>query len=429
MAVIGRQEIVLSQGTRQWFDGLQRCGIRLGLESVERLLALAGDPHRGMRFIHVAGTDGKGSVCAMMESVLRCSGYRVGAFTSPHILKMNESIRVDGKDIPDDDLDSVLGVLRPHVESMEADGVHCTSFEVLTAAALLYFRESRVDIAVVEVGMGGRLDSTNVIMPDVTVINNIGLEHTEFLGGTIEEVAKEKAGIMKAGVPCVTLNPDDVAGVLSAHAASVGCSLTRVRESDIGVISSGPDGLDMSYRGEIFHVALPGRFQARNAALAIEALRHLPDSQRTEGHMAEGLAAVRWQCRMQRIPGEPVIIDVTHTLNGARCLRSDVSEIYGEVVLVLAMLSDKDIRGVAAELSKVAARAFVSQPASPRAARAEDVAAALSEHMHVDGVFGTVGEAIDAAIGSRDGRYVLVTGSFRTAEDALKWLQKRSVRY
>lgn len=429
MAVIRWKEIVLDQGTRQWFDGLQKCGIRLGLGSIRELLSRVGDPHSGMRFVHVAGTDGKGSVCTMIESVLSCSGYSVGMFTSPHILRVNECIRVCGNEISDDDLDSILRRLRPHVEAMASERVHCTNFEVLTAAALMCFRDASLDIAVVEVGMGGRLDSTNVIVPEVAVINNIGLDHMEFLGGTVEEIAAEKAGIMKPGVPCVTMNPDTVFRVLESHSQSVGCPLIRVCASDVEVSTVGPEGLEMEYRGESYFVSLPGRFQARNAALAVEALRCLSDYPRIADHVRQGLGTVVWGCRMQRMPGEPIVVDVTHTLQGAKCLRSDISEVYGRVVLVLAMLSDKDIDGVSRELSEVAAKVFVAQPSSPRAARAEDVANVMSRYMRVDGVFPTVGEALDAALGSREGMDVLVTGSFRTAEDALIWLRKRSARY
>ena len=423
-------EIILDpDGNMAWLDGLTRRGVKPGLENTEELLRRIGDPREGMRYVHVAGTDGKGSVCAMLESILKASGLRVGAFTSPHIMRVNECIRIDGEEIPDVDLVHMIGLVRPHVESMAAEGMECTNFEVLTVIALEYFSMVSADIAVIEVGMGGRLDSTNVVTPEVSVINNIGMEHTEFLGDTIEKIALEKAGIMKPGVPCVTRNSDEVYSVLERHAREVGSPLVRVMADDAQVMASWPDCLDFVYRGESYTVALPGRHQARNASLAIEAVTMLPEYEETiRDHVAEGLEMVSWPCRRQKMLAEPVIVDVTHTRNGAVCLHSDIAEIYGEVVLVLAMLSDKDIDGVSSELAPVSAKVFVASPDSLRAARAEDVADIMSRYRRVDGVFGTVGEAMEAALDLRGDLNVLVTGSFRTAEDALRWLQTRFAR-
>ncbi len=413
-----------------WYGGLSKRGIRLGLESEEGLLERLGRPQDRMRFVHVAGTDGKGSVNAMVESILRESGFAVGAFTSPEILSITECIRFCGTDIDERDLEQVMGVVREAAEEMSAEGVECTSFEVLTAAALVFFDTVGAEIAVMEVGMGGRLDSTNVVMPDVTIINNIGMEHIGFLGSTIDEIATEKAGIMKPGVPCVTINPDNVYDVLERHAAEVGCPLTRVMADDVRVISNGPASVMMEYRGEVCEVGLPGRFQARNAALAMEGVRLLPDyNERIAEHVSDGLATVTWPCRMQKLLADPVIVDVTHTVDGARCLRSDISEVYGSVVLVIGMLSDKDAEGVVRELLPVCSRVYVTQPESPRAMPCGTLAEAVSRHGRVDGVFGTIGEAMDVALDSRGDENILVTGSFRMAEGVLRWMAARSSRF
>ncbi len=419
-------EIVLDpDGNMEWLDGLAR-RVKPGLENTKELLRRIGDLHEGMRYVHVAGTDGKGSVCAMVESILKASGLRVGAFTSPFIMVVNECIRIDGEEIPDRDLIPLIGTVRPHVEAMVAEGRECTNFEVLTAIALKYFSLVSADIVVVEVGMGGRLDSTNVITPVVSVINNISMEHTEYLGDTIEEIALEKAGIMCPGVPCITMNPDSVYCILEGHAQEVGCPMVRVLDTDAQVMASWPDCVDMVYRDEMYTVALPGRHQARNASLAIEAVRMLPEfNDLISDHVAEGLKSVSWPCRMQKLLAEPVIVDVTHTRNGARCLHSDIKEIYGRVVLVLAMLSDKDIDGVARELVPVADRVYAASSDTNRSAPARRVAEALSKYGRVDGVFSTVGEAMDTALEERGDRNVLVTGSFHTAENALRWLQSR----
>ncbi|MDO5862479.1 MAG: Mur ligase family protein, partial [Thermoplasmata archaeon] len=275
-----------------------------------------------------------------------------------------------------------------------------------------------------------RLDSTNVIMPDVTVINNISLEHTAFLGGTIREITGEKAGIMKPGVPCVTVNPDDVFDVLRSRAEAVGCPLMRVRAGDVNVISDSPDCVEMEYGGTVYTVGLPGRHQARNAALAIEGLRALPDyEERIAGSLHDGLECVSWPCRMQKLMADPIIVDVTHTVSGAECLREDIAEIYGDVVLVIGMLSDKDADGVSRELAPIASMIFVTQPDSPRARPAAEMAEAISKYGRVDGVFPDIRAAMEAAMDARGDSNVLVTGSFRMAEGVLRWLQTRSSRF
>ncbi len=392
------------------------------MENVTALLDRLGRPQDDLRCIHVAGTDGKGSVCAIVESILRCAGYRVGVFSSPEITSVNECIRFDSEDIDDRDLEFVMGRVR------EACGdIPCTSFEVLTAVAMEFFRTVSADFAIIEVGMGGRLDSTNVIVPEVTVINNIGLEHTAFLGGTIHEVASEKAGIMKPGVPCVTMNPDPVFEVLEAHAKDIGCPIHRVLADDISVIGLHPDRTEFGHRDTVYEVGIPGRHQARNAVLAIEAVSELGED--LSDHIHEGLAMAHLPCRMEKLIGEPVVVDVTHTVSGARCLAADMSAIYGDVVLVIGMLSDKDSEGVVRELASMHPRVIVTQPRSPRARSAEEMALIASDYMDIHGCYKDLDTAMSVAMDIRGDDIVLVTGSFRMAEGALEWLTTRSSRY
>lgn len=413
-------------GNMAWFENLGSRGIKPGLDNITELLERLGNPHEGVRYIHVAGTDGKGSVCAMIESILNASDIRAGAFTSPHIQRVNECIRLAGEDISDADLDDIMSRVRPCAEEMAFEGRVCTSFEVLTACALLYFNLVAVEIAVVEVGMGGRLDSTNVITPEVSVINNIGVEHTAYLGSTIEEIAFEKAGIMKPDVPCVTINDGPVLEVLMRRSEDVGAPLTQVSVSEVEVVNSRPDAIEMIYRGELFEVALPGRHQAGNAALAIGAVSLLDDyGERIREHVVDGLATVSWPCRMQKMMAMPIVVDVTHTKEGAVCLASDVSEIYGKVVLVIGMLNDKDLDGVARVLAPVAERVFVTAPDSSRAASPEVLGEVMSSYHDDVTVMPTVADAMEAAMECRGDLNILATGSFRTAEDVLRWFQER----
>lgn len=397
-----------------------------GLENITELLRLLGNPQNDTKYIHVAGTDGKGSVCAMLDSILRASGYNVGCFTSPHIMAINECIRIDGKDISDGDLLHLISVVRPHVEYLAEKGIECTSFEVLTAMALEFFSRVQVDIAVIEVGMGGRLDSTNVIKPLVTVINNIGLEHTAYLGSTISEIASEKAGIMKQGVPCITMNGDEAFEAIRKRSEEIGCPLLRIYPDSVQVMDSKPDSIDMVFRDEFYMVSVPGRHQAKNAALAIAAVSMLPDYHEViEEHVSEGLENVSWPCRMQKMIAMPLIVDVTHTKSGAECLADDISEVYGKVILVLGMLSDKDADSVCRELSAVAEKVIITSPDSKRAMDADELAEIMSRYK-TPIVCGTIDEAMEKAIGIRDDLNILATGSFRTAEGVLRWVQKRS---
>ncbi len=401
-----------------WLEGLSVRGIVPGLEPTRILLGSLGDPQKGLRTVHVAGSDGKGSVCCMIESVLRAAGLRTGMFTSPQILDINECIRIDGEPIDKDVLEGYLEDVR---RAYDDSGCGCTNFEALTACALYSFAKEKVDVAVIEVGMGGRLDSTNLVEPEVTVINNISLEHTRFLGDTIDKIAEEKAGIMKPGVPCVTINTGDVLKILERHAEEVGCPLIEVDPSEVDVISNSCDGIEMRYRSRNYDIGLPGRFQGRNAAVAVEAISQMNGHEHILPFASIGLHTARWPARMEKVD-DRLVVDVTHTLAGAKCLRPDIEEIYGKVVLVTAMLSDKDLEGVAAELSPIATKVLVSAPDSPRAADPESLADAYRKHHNDVTVYPTVGDAVEAAL-EEEGT-VLVTGSFRTAEDCLRWLRR-----
>lgn len=403
----------------EWLDGLNVRGIKPGLESITALLGALNDPQKGLRTIHVAGSDGKGSVCCMLESILIAAGYRVGMFTSPHILKVNECIRIDGDDISDDLLEDCLSKVK---RASEGSGCQCTNFEALTACALTAFREEGVDIAIVEVGMGGRLDCTNLVEPEVTVINNISMEHTRYLGSTLEKIASEKAGIMKPDIPCVTINTGKALDVITEHSERLGCSLTIIDPEEVEVLENASDHIMMRYCESNYRVGLPGRFQGRNAALAIEAVRSLKDYSRIMHFVPIGLDCACWPARMQKLEGLPIILDVTHTKKGAECLRDDIEQIYGKVILVSAMLSDKDLDGVAELLSPIASKIYVSSPNSPRAADKDHLGSIYRRHHSDVTVCQTVGDAVEQAI--NDGGTILVTGSFRTAEDCLRWLER-----
>ncbi|HEX2188890.1 MAG TPA: Mur ligase family protein, partial [Longimicrobiaceae bacterium] len=334
-----------------WLYGRTTGGIRWGLERTEELLAGVGDPHRRFRALHVGGTNGKGSVAALCEAALReaAPGRRVGAYTSPHLVRFAERIRVDGAPADDALLARCVERLRPDIERTGA-----TFFEAATAVGFLCFAEAGVEVAVVEVGLGGRLDATNVLSPVATAVTNVARDHTEYLGGTREEIAREKAGIWKAGVPAVTAEADPGAlGVLRDRAAAVGAPFWALDEAaaveDVRVSAAGTAFRlrSAAWGGRDVRTRLVGAHQARNAALAAELLARLPAELRPGWEAVErGFAAARWPGRFQveEVRGTTFVLDVAHNPAGVAALAAtlDAVELPRPLVLVAGILSDKD---------------------------------------------------------------------------------------
>lgn len=408
-----------------WLYGLSVHGIKLGLDNITELLKRLDDPQKCFKSIHVAGTDGKGSICAMMTSMLIESGVRTGRFISPHVLNFTERISVDGIQITDEELANMAALAVPHVNAMAEEGILCTFFEVTTAIAFLYFKTKEVEYAVVEVGMGGRFDATNVIIPEVCIISNVSMEHTEYLGDTIKEIAFEKAGIIKPGIPCVTINADPIFSVINTIAEENNAPLTRIDSEDVEVISLFEDGTEFTYKEEEYFVSIPGKCQARNAAVVIEAISKISTyGNKCRCKIKSGLKNVNWPCRMQRVLGTPFIVDVSHTFAGSFCLCSDIKDIYGKVLVIFGILDDKDVERISKNISEIASRTIVTRPDTVRAASSEKVAEAFLRHMNLVTVVENVSDAMDEALKIRGDELILVTGSLYMAGDALKWLEK-----
>lgn len=344
----------------EWLYGRQALGIKLGLEKVHDLLARLDDPHHRFRSVHVAGTNGKGSVTRLLADVLRRSGHRVGAFTSPHLIHFTERVLVDGEEVPRDDVARLLWRLRPLVEAFDAEDRQPTFFEVNTALAFLWFAERGVDWAVVETGMGGRLDATNVLRPELTVITNVERDHAEFLGEHVAGIALEKGGIMKPGVPCVTGARTDALHVLKLVSIERQCPMSVVGEDYHAV----PDinGFRLVHPGGDAHydLALAGAHQIDNAALVVAAA----DALRKAGHrvpeaaVQQSLATLTVPGRMERFtipagrlagdapePERPVevLIDGAHNEAGARALRFHLGRLdWAGFHLVAGFNRDKD---------------------------------------------------------------------------------------
>ena len=343
--------------TLAYLDSLGKFGINLGMERIEDLLKELNNPEQKVRTIHVTGTNGKGSVTSMITNILLVSGLKVGKFTSPHLVRYNERIEVDGEEISDEDFALVVTAVRRAVESVMAKGTdQPTQFEVLTAAAFLHFALQKLDYAVIEVGLGGLWDSTNVITPVVSVITNVSLDHTDRCGKTVEEIAMQKAGIIKDGVPVVTAAEGEALGPIQAMSLFKQAPLYIYGKAFTGQeVSSSMDGQTFTLSAGDYHsnyeVKLPGAHQILNTAVAVVAakLASKQDSRINELALHQGVALTKWPGRLERISQKPdVILDGAHNPAGAAVLRAALDKYYSgkKICFIFGMMGDKDISQV-----------------------------------------------------------------------------------
>lgn len=362
--------------TLRFLYGLQLRGMKLGLSNTRALLASIGLPHRAFPSIHIAGTNGKGSTSAFIASILQEAGFTTGLYTSPHLVRFSERIRVNGKEIPEDRLVAYAEKLRPVIESRRA-----TFFEATTCIALKYFADEQVDVAVIETGLGGRFDATNVLMPLLSVITNISLEHTEILGDTVRAIAREKAGIIKRGVPVVTGSDDPQAlGVFRRTARRRKARFIRSR--DVARIGEQSRRVILDVRGMKpirIRLGLGGPHQAKNAALAVAALRtdrlkigEVPLRKVLGGHVLErGLRRVRENTGLRgrlevvRLRGKTFIFDVAHNPGGMETLTAALRGIRPAAV-VFGMLKEKDAHAMLPQAAALGGRLICVTAGTPR---------------------------------------------------------------
>jgi len=392
-----------------------------GLDRIRALCEALGNPQNGLKFIHVAGTNGKGSFCSMLSSVLRAAGYKTGLFTSPYVKVFNERMAINGEMISNDELAELTEYVRPIADAMEDKP---TEFELITAIAFEYFHRHNCDVVVLEAGMGGRLDSTNIICePLLSVITGIALDHTAFLGDTVEKIAAEKAGIIKDGRPVLFGGED-------ASAARVIADIAKARGSaffavDYAALSCGQMTLEGSVLdfGTHQNVRIPllGLYQPRNASVVLSAV----DILRNEGlilpekAVKDGLASATWPARFEILSRHPLVIfDGAHNPQGIDAAAESIQHYFkGKKVYVMTgVLQDKDYRVIARRLSEIASRAFVMTPDNPRALQAEDYAALLST-LGIEAVpYPSVKDAFASAkaAAARDGVPLVCLGSLYT---------------
>ena len=382
-----------------FIHGLNRFGTKLGLHNITKLLELLGNPHENIKIIHVAGTNGKGSTCAMIASILRSAGFKVGLYISPYLEVFNERMQVNGENISNEDLARLTEKVREKVFYMRENGLGSpTEFEVVTAIGFSYFKEQAVDFLVLEVGMGGRLDATNVVTPLGSVITPISMEHQQYLGSTLRDISREKCGIIKQGVPVVTAPQEDEAmAVIEDTCRERNCSLTKVINSSV---SRSPDTISYRFvnggiKGMTFdlytpktdypglQIGLMGRHQLDNAATAVAAVEPLGNSGVNLSREAiyKGLKGARWPGRLEIMKEKPtVLIDGAHNIAGIKTLKAVLEEYFYDrkKILVVGILEDKDYTEMLEELIPVADTVICTAPDNPRALSAARLAEAVS---------------------------------------------------
>jgi dihydrofolate synthase/folylpolyglutamate synthase len=384
-----------------WLYGTQRFGIKLGLENVQRLLRELDLPGKDQRIIHVAGTNGKGSVCAMIDSICRAAGYRTGLFTSPHLITYRERIRVNGEMIAPGEVAGGLSGIRELVKAWDP---HPTFFEITTALAVDHFKKSGCELIVLETGLGGRLDATNALTALVSVITPVGYDHEKWLGNTLEAIAGEKAGIIKPKVPVVSAEQEPAAEkVIRSRAAEC--------DAPLEFVAAVYDG-----RAKL---ALAGKHQQENAALAIEALRVTDMTIESEA-IARGLASVEWPARFQRWD-DRIVIDGAHNPAGARVLAETWQAEFGRerTTIILAVLREKNVAEICRDLAPIAARFILPEIRSERAFDPNQLLSAILpiiKKLHYS-ISPTLAAALESARAYPE--RILITGSLHFAGEAL----------
>lgn len=382
---------------------------KFGLDRITRLLEALGSPHREGRFIHVAGTNGKGSTCAMIEAGLRVAGVRTGLYTSPHLIEPTERIQIEGQPITEDEFAEACTEVHELAERMHLAGeldLHPTYFETVTAMAFLLFARRRVDTIVLEVGMGGRLDATNVVTPALSVITPVDFDHQFFLGDTLEKIAAEKAGILKPGVPAIFAEQRaEAETVLRAHAKG---PYTLARDWAITDLSTNARGSKFRMRGQDVVCPLAGQHQVENARTAAIALHQL-------GISAAGIAQTRWPGRLEQVSREPeIILDGAHNPAGARALADYIRRFYSgrRIWMVYGVMRDKAAGEMAALLFPLADRVIVTTPDNSRAMPPEEIPAPNATITH------TVGEAVALLQNAAADDIIFITGSLFVVGEA-----------
>jgi len=402
------------------------------LRRVEDLLHRLNDPHLGPRTAHIAGTKGKGSTAAMMASSLTAAGHRTGLYTSPHLHTFRERIRIDDEIISENDFAAIVEEIKPHAEATNSQATFgkLTAFEVLTVVAFTFFKQRNVDFLVLETGLGGRLDATNVARPEICIITPINLDHTEILGTTIAEIAREKAGIIKPDAIVISaLQTPNATAVIKETAArlrnriiNVGSDVTwRILEWNLNGQEFEVTTKSGAHR---FGIPLLGQHQVENAAMAVTALEVLGIDYES---IFRGLAGVRWPGRLEILQQEPlVLVDGAHNADSARRLREAIKEYirYDDMILVIGASSDKDIRGMLLELTPLANKIIATKSTHPRALPINTLLNEIEKLERKAAYYSSVSNAVEQALlKAWPHDLICVTGSLFVVAEAIEYIK------
>lgn len=407
-----------SEATRYLYSlGNEVLTAKLGLERITNLLHGLGDPHRSCRWIHVAGTNGKGSTCAMIEAGLRSAGLRTGLYTSPHLMEPTERIQIEGRPVSPEQFAAAFDRVHETAERMVAANeldMHPTYFETVTAMAFVLFAEAKLDRVVLEVGLGGRLDATNVVVPELCAITPIDYDHQIFLGDTIEQIAAEKAGILKPGVPAVFAEQrPEAEAVLRAHAQA---RYVLSRDWPISDVQMDARGSRFCLKGKAVQCPLAGEHQIENARVAAIALEQL-------GVAPSGIATARWPGRLEHVSEHPeIILDGAHNPAGTRALAAYMQRFYSDrpICMVYGALRDKAVAEMTSVLFPLADRIILTTPSNARAMAPEDIHAPGAVITH------SIAEAIAKARAAASDHVIFINGSLYLVGEARALLVKQN---
>lgn len=422
------------------YERMPRSALVFDLRRIEMLLARLGNPEKAARSIHVAGTKGKGSTAAMIASILTTAGYRTGLYTSPHLLSLTERIQVDGRPIAEDMFARLVEMMKPEVETVNALGSfgELTTFELLTALAFAYFKERGVDYQVLETGLGGRLDATNVVRPQVCVITSISFDHTDVLGDTLAQIATEKAGIIKpkSTVVCSPQSPEAME-VIARVCRELGVRLVRV-DSDVTWQQRGssPGGQSFQLSGITgkYNLSLPllGEHQLENAATAVAVVEVLAErgAKVSSESIAAGLAQVHWPGRLQILQREPwVIVDGAHNADSVRRLVKALKQYFAfnRAVLIFGASSDKNIAGMVAELASLPDTVIVTRSRHPRAVAPVKLVSEFAKWEIMPEVAQNAAAAVELALARvKPADLICATGSLFVVAEVMEYMLGRS---
>ncbi len=428
---------------------LQKFGTKFGLDNITEISEKLGNPHKSFLSIHIAGTNGKGSTSAIIESILRNAGFKTGLFTSPHLVSFTERIRVNGVEISEDVVISLTEEIKEIVSSFK--DFHPTFFEVVTAMAFTYFQRKKIDVAVIEVGMGGRLDSTNIINPEICIITPVSFDHKEFLGNTLQEIAFEKAGIIKNNVPVVCARQEqDVLKVINEKSRMMNSPLFIYGRDFFSFLKeNNRHGICFDYNDgdiEIKNISLPlsGEHQMENASIAIKASieffkkNSYNKLSKNIGNIKElirnGLSLLKWHGRLEFIHYNPdVLIDGAHNPAAATVLAGNIKKVflkkYKKIIMILGIMNDKDIKGIMEPLLPIASDLIFTAPSYNRAAQPSKLMN-IARSMGFNSTHTTenVNSAIKKAFSlCKDNSLIVITGSFYTIGEACEIFGKKGV--